>query len=358
LHFTESAAHLLVVRLRPISTRNALAMGFLLASAAMCSESQKDEDGDAGAGGEGLDSSGGRATGGSSARGGSGGSVAPPGGEGGENSEGGDGPGLGGTAGESGQSNGGSAGSGGSEGGAGSGSGGTSGSASGGIGGSAGSTAGAMSGGTGGANGGRGGASGSGGASGAGMGGTGGGGAGGSVLFFDDFETGTDGWTPTPSGAWSTLTDGSTVYAATGAPANTSARSATAGDLSWTNVAVDARVKITSFVGFSSSYFAGLCVRYQSASSYACMALRSDGSVAFRVNGSNTASYMPGGGITTGVWYTLRVVAIGNNITGYVNGAEVPASTRVTSGAPASGMIALSVPATNAVFDDVRVTVP
>jgi hypothetical protein len=136
-------------------------------------------------------------------------------------------------------------------------------------------------------------------------------------------------------------------------------RAASAGELTWTDVAIEARVKITSFAGSSSSYFAGVCARYQSSSAYACFMLRSNGQVGFRVNGTNTAaSNPPSGSITEGTWYSIRVVAIGPNITAFVNGTEIGAASRVTSGAPTSGRIALFAPGTNAVFDDVRVTVP
>ena len=193
----------------------------------------------------------------------------------------------------------------------------------------------------------------------AGKGGTGGGGASGSLLFFDDFESGTSRWTSTPSGVWATATDGSTVYAVTAAPPSSAVRVASAGESTWSDVAIDARVKVTGFAGTSSSYFAGVCARYQSSSNYACFTLRSNGQVGFRVNGSNTtATTPPGGTIATGTWYSIRVVAIGSNITAFVNGTEINAASRVTSGAPLNGSIALFAPGTNAVFDDVRVTVP
>jgi pectate lyase len=218
-----------------------------------------------------------------------------------------------------------------------------------------GANGGAGNGGTGGSGAGNGGTGGSA----AGKGGTGGGGATGTLLFFDDFESGTSRWTSTPVGVWATTTDGSTVYAATAAPATSTARLASAGESTWTDVQVDARVKITSFAGTSSAYFAGVCARYQSSSTYACFALRSNGQVMFRVNGANTAaSNPPGGAITAGTWYSIRVVAIGSNITAFVNGSEIASASRVASGAPAQGSIALFAPGTNAVFDDVRVTVP
>jgi hypothetical protein len=189
-------------------------------------------------------------------------------------------------------------------------------------------------------------------------GGSAGGPPGGMELFRDNFEMGASNWTATPSGVWAIATDGSMVYAATGASATSTWRAAAAGQTTWTDVQFDARVKITSFEGMSTSYYAGICVRYTSNSSYACFALRSQGQVSFRVNGSNEASWNPPMAITTGRWYTVRVIARGASITGFLDGTEIPSGSRVTSGAPASGRIALASPGTNAVFDDIVVTTP
>jgi hypothetical protein len=94
-------------------------------------------------------------------------------------------------------------------------------------------------------------------------------------------------------------------------------------------------------------------------SSYACFALRSDGNISFRVSGSNTNSAAPpGGNIAAGNWYTVRVVARGGNITAFLNGTEIPSGSRVTSGAPAAGRVALATPGANAVFDGIVVTTP
>jgi hypothetical protein len=124
-------------------------------------------------------------------------------------------------------------------------------------------------------------------------------------------------------------------------------------------VQIDARVKVNSFAGTSSGYYAGICARYQSDSNFACFALRSNGQVMFRVGSSNTAAANPpGGAIQEGTWYNVRVVARGANITAFINNQEIAAGSRVTSGAPTSGRIALACPATNAVFDDIVVTTP
>ncbi|HEX6277019.1 MAG TPA: LamG-like jellyroll fold domain-containing protein [Polyangiaceae bacterium] len=194
-----------------------------------------------------------------------------------------------------------------------------------------------------------------------GRGGNAGGPPGGMELFRDDFEMGAGNWTATPSGVWAIAMDGSSVYAATGASANSTWRAGAAGQTSWTDVQIDARVKVTSFAGSSTSYYAGVCARYTSNSSYACFALRSDGKIAFRVNGSNTSSASPSGGdIQEGTWYTIRVVARGANITAFVNGTEIPSGSRVTSSEnpPATGRLALAAPGTNVVFDDIVVSTP
>jgi pectate lyase len=178
-------------------------------------------------------------------------------------------------------------------------------------------------------------------------------------LFRDNFEMGTTNWTATPSGSWAVATDGSMVYASSGASANSTWRAAVAGQTSWTDVQIDARVKITSFPGSSTSYYAGVCARYTSDADYACFALRSDGKIAFRVSGSNTNAADPStGAIRAGTWYTVRVIARGATVTAFLNNVEIPSGSRVTSGAPAAGRIALGCPGANAVFDDVVVSTP
>jgi hypothetical protein len=240
--------------------------------------------------------------------------------------------------------------------------GGTSGTATGGTAGSTGGsagkggTAGTATGGTAGSTGG---SAGKGGTAGTATGGTAGGPPSGMELLRDNFEMGTSNWTMTPSGVWSTSMDGSTVLGSMGATGSSAMRSAAAGELSWTDVQIVARVKVTSFAGTSSGYYAGICARYQSASSYACFALRSNGQIMFRVGSNNTAAATPpGGNIQEGTWYNVRVVARGPNVTAFLNDTEIAAGSRVTSGAPTSGRIALACPGTNAVFDDIVVTTP
>ncbi len=302
-----------------------------------------------GTGGTGVSGAGGSSSGTSGAE--SGGSTST-GGSAGSTSTGGS-AGQGGTAGSAtggaGGMTGGSAGKGGSAGSATGGSGGMTGGSAG-KGGSAGSATG--------------GSAGKGGSAGSATGGSAGGPPSGMELLRENFEMGTSAWTMTPSGVWSTSMDGTTVLGSMGATGSSAMRSAAAGELTWTDVQIDARVKVTSFAGTSSGYYAGICARYQSTSSYACFALRSNGQVMFRVGSNNTgAANAPLGAIQEGAWYNVRVVARGANITAFIGTsmatmAEIPAGSRVTSGAPTSGRIALACPGTNAVFDDIVVTTP
>ena len=287
---------------------------------------------------------------GTTASGGSSGSAGNSAGGGSGGSTGGDG--SGGSSGTT--ASGGSSGTSGGNGGNTSGSGGTSGTA--GTAGTSGGNGGSTSG-TGGAESGAGGGGGSAGTSSAGTSsaGTGGTPMSGQVLFSDDFESGEAAdWFPSadPS-AWSVVTDGTNVYEQAPPQVN-SDRFSSAGDGDWTDVSVEARVKVLAFNGSSSSYFAGVYARVQSASTYYSFALRSDGKVSIRKSSSNLGSSVDAG-ITEGEWYDIRFVARGSTLTGYVNGMQV---TTVTDSSITSGAIGVGTRNTSARFDDVVVTVP
>jgi hypothetical protein len=299
----------------------------------------------AGAGGTGGGGSGTTATGGSSGsagKSGSGGSAGSTSGAGGGSSG----------------SSGGSAGSGG-KGGSSSGSGGTSGSSSGNGGTSGESTTGGSGGssGTGGSNAGTSSAgTSSAGTSSAGTSsGAGGTGMSGQVLFSDDFETSDAAdWIPSADAdAWSVVMDDTNVYRQAPPEVN-SDRFSVAGDADWTDVSVEARVQVISFNGSSSSYFAGVYARVQSASNYYSFALRSDGKVSIRKTSSNLGSSVDAG-IVEGEWFDVRFVVRGSTLTGYVNGTQIAT---VTDSSIPSGAIGVGTRNTSAMFDDVVVSVP
>ena len=88
--------------------------------------------------------------------------------------------------------------------------------------------------------------------------GTGGAGGSGSTLFSDNFESGSGNWIAAGPGTDMTASDptsvdGSTVYDL--ACPMSKAYLAAAGNVNWTDVIVQAKVKILSFNGSSSSYY-------------------------------------------------------------------------------------------------------
>jgi hypothetical protein len=208
-----------------------------------------------------------------------------------------------------------------------------------------------------------GGSSGSGGSGsgGVGKGGSGSGGAPtGNVLFQDDFESGTDGWSILGASAsdWSLVMDGSTVFQAENAPGSSSFRAQRAGSTSWTDVHAEARIKITSLNGMQSDRFAGICVRVRDDVTYYCLALRSDGKLAIRYregsgqSGKNSPSVNFSFALNT--WFDAEIEVVGDTVTGSINGTQVS----VGGIATASGNVAIAGPGINARFDDVVVTTP
>jgi hypothetical protein len=210
--------------------------------------------------------------------------------------------------------------------------------------------------------GGSGGASGSSGAGGS-------GGAGGSFCsqagfaFCDDFEDGNaSGWLPS-GGTWAVTTDGSFVYQG----GNGSFQS-TAGSTTWTDLSLQARVKLLSFGGTSASYRAGLVARYNGSSNDYVVALDATGSLVL-LHGMSAVSGASGTcssifvGSVIGTWYTLGISATGPSgnvsLKTYLNGV-LEHNCVTTSSTSANGEIGLVTvgTGTKASFDDVNVTVP
>jgi hypothetical protein len=305
--------------------------------------------GGTGGGGGGAGGAGGAAgTGGVGGGGGGGaaGSGGTSGGAGGSAGTGGGGAaGGGGTGGSAGASgNGGSAGTGGAAGAAG----------------AAGAGGGAGTGATGGA-GGRGGAGGSAGAAGAGGAGCAG------YAFCDDFEDGdTVGWTPN-GGTWSVISDGSRVYQG----GNGSAFSL-AGQSTWTDQTITARVKVLQFGGASTSYRAGIVARATDASNLYVFAIDASGALRL-LKGTSSPSgtgatgtcgkVTPSPAAAANTWYTmqLKIAGTGGNVTltTFFNGTMIH-SCQTTMAALPSGAAGTYIygPNTIAEFDDVKISTP
>jgi pectate lyase len=156
----------------------------------------------------------------------------------------------------------------------------------------------------------------------------------GTTLFSDDFESGNaNNWVPT-TGTWSVVLDsGSYVYY----QSTTSEGRTSAGSSSWTNYAVEAKVKIDNFNGANRAY---VCGRYRDGNNYYCASLynSSGGTLEIRrkVGGSSTTLVSKTNvGFAAGTWYTVKLVRNGSNISIYLNGTQVLTATdsSLTSGA-------------------------
>jgi pectate lyase len=144
------------------------------------------------------------------------------------------------------------------------------------------------------------------------------------TLFSDNFEDGnSDGWSRS-GGSWTVATDGSLVYRQSSTSSD--ARS-WAGQATWANYTVQARVKATAFNG--SNRFIALLARVQSATSYYYLALRSNNTVELKklVGGSSTTLDSAPLTVTTGTWYTARLEVSGNTLRGSVNGGALTDAT-------------------------------
>jgi pectate lyase len=151
------------------------------------------------------------------------------------------------------------------------------------------------------------------------------------TLFTDDFEDGNStGWSKS-GGTWSVVTDGTKVYKQSSTSSDARAR---AGSSSWTNYAVQARVKPLSFNG--TDRFVALVARAQGNTSYYYLTLRNSNQIELKklVSGSSTTLASKAFTVTAGTWYTLRIEAVGSSLSAYVNGTlQLSATdTQFTSG--------------------------
>ena len=170
------------------------------------------------------------------------------------------------------------------------------------------------------------------------------------TLFSDNFEDGNaNGWTRS-SGTWSVATDGSLVFRQTGTSADSRVR---AGTSSWTDYAVQARVKATAFNG--ADRYVGLIARAQNSNHYYYLALQNGNRLllAKRVGDASTTLASKSFTFTTGTFYTLRIEAQGAALRGFVNGT-LQLST--TDSEFSSGAIGGATYFASGAFDDFIVT--
>jgi hypothetical protein len=131
-----------------------------------------------------------------------------------------------------------------------------------------------------------------------------------------------------------------------------------AGDPSWTDQALEARLKILTFGGSTTSDLAFLAVRFRDSDNFYYAALRADGKVVLkaRLNGTDgSLGASVSASITTNTWYTVKVVASGTQLSVYIDDALIQTFSGVLI---ASGSIALGTNNATVDFDDVSVTAP
>ncbi|WDZ82778.1 family 16 glycoside hydrolase [Micromonospora cathayae] len=169
------------------------------------------------------------------------------------------------------------------------------------------------------------------------------------TLFTDTFDDGdATGWAKS-GGSWSVVTDGSPAYRQSG---TSSDARALAGQSTWTDYAVQARVKPTAYA--AANRHVGVIARAQSSSSYYALVATAGGGVQLvrRSGGDPVVLGSAAGGVVVGTWSTLKLEAVGSSLRGYLNGALV---VQATDSAFAAGRAGLATSYASATFDDVAV---
>jgi len=180
----------------------------------------------------------------------------------------------------------------------------------------------------------------------------------GGLLFSDDFESGhATSWTPSATGQWSVVVSGTNHVYKQGAKIDGLCVSS-AGASAWTDQVLEAKIQVLTFGGSTTSDLALLATRFRDGDNFYYAALRSDGKIVLkaRLNGSDgSLAASVSTGIKTGTWYDVKLSAIGEDLSVYVNGALVQ---KVSGVLIASGAIAFGTNNATATFDDVTVTAP
>jgi pectate lyase len=126
-----------------------------------------------------------------------------------------------------------------------------------------------------------------------------------------------------------------------------------AGDTSWTNYSLQARVK--PLASSASDSFVGLGARTSGSTTFYRLALLTSGRAELQAVNSGSVTVLGGVSktISTGTWYTLRVDVSGTSVTGFVDGTQIAAG---SSSVVAAGRVSLQTFHASASFDDVAVS--
>src|SRR6185503_14459507 len=137
------------------------------------------------------------------------------------------------------------------------------------------------------------------------------------TLLSDNFEDGDQvGWSKS-GGTWTVVTDGSRVLRQSGTSADSRAR---AGDITWTDYSVQARVKPIAFGG--AGRYVALLARAENVNHFYYLALQNGNQLvlAKRDGDSSTTLASRTFTVTTGTFFTLRLDVRGSSLSGSVNG--------------------------------------
>ncbi len=184
------------------------------------------------------------------------------------------------------------------------------------------------------------------------------GGSGPRPLFADDFEDGIGRWEIVEGTGWTAFADTPTNTVFQSAVASGARYIAFEPTRKWTDQIAHARVKVLEFGGTSGGDTAVLFARFNSATNHYQAALRPDGRASIRACVAGATSTIKTSailGITTGVWYELKLEVVGDSLRLYVDERLVASilDNRIKDGGVAVGGVNSA-----AQFDDVSVYLP
>jgi hypothetical protein len=172
------------------------------------------------------------------------------------------------------------------------------------------------------------------------------------AVFCEDFETGTAQWTVL-QGAWVTAIDGTSVYSC---PLGTNEARSIAGNATWSDYTVSARIKLIQ-LGVGKRIY--LAARATDASNWYGASFYNDSTLAIQIRKkvAGTSSTLASADFAwvTGRWYRVTLKLNGSTLTMSIDGTLLLTATDTSFTA---GRIALLADQSQISVDDVIVTVP
>jgi hypothetical protein len=181
----------------------------------------------------------------------------------------------------------------------------------------------------------------------------------GDELFFDDFSNGSDAWESSEGTTWGIVWDDDAMSDTLGnGTIVNKPRVAYLSGACFTDVVVEARVKVLDFPGSSTTYVAGACLRVESDNDFYLVGVQGNGNGGLvRVSNGSPSSLDSDSSVelSEDQWYSVRFEAVGSELTGFIDGELVVDHVDAQHRFGSLGVCTINA---DAVFDDVRVTVP